>query len=72
MHENWEQVSSKLDSFDNLVACSTSNKGFVALPLEVQTCFTQRDDVIWVDGNDVDADHSVLECASMVFRREMN
>ena len=72
IYEDWKRISSKLDDFDNLVACSSSNQGFDALPSEVKASFTQRNDIIWIDGNDINADHSVPKCASTVFRREMD
>lgn len=68
---SWDEIAKEIDSFDLIVATSSSNKGFQALPREVQQTLSTRKDVVWVDGNDIKADHETPPCAKIVFRREM-
>lgn len=70
--EDWQEIAKKLVEFDAVIACTSSNHGFGSLPDEVQETLRKRSDIVWVDGNDIDADHDIPACANRVFRREMN
>jgi hypothetical protein len=67
---DWREVEKSLNIYSAIVACSTSNAGFLALPEEVQKTLAARNDIIYIDGNDITADHNVPACAGTVFRRE--
>lgn len=69
---SWSDIESNIDSYDAIIAFTSSNQGFEALPTEVQSTLTQRSDIVWVDGNDIKANHEVPKCARLVFRREMD
>ena len=68
---SWEEIVKEIDNFDLIVATTTSNQGFQTLPQEVQDTLSMRKDVVWVDGNDIKANHEIPSCAKLVFRREM-
>jgi len=67
----WDVIAKKINDFDLIIACSSSNKGFSALPQEVQKTLGTRNDVVWVDGNDIIANHAAPSCARIVFQREL-
>jgi hypothetical protein len=69
---NWAEIEKRMQDFDFIFACSSSNQGYSALPEEVQKFLSTRNDVIWIDGNDIKADHSIPPFAKLVFRREMD
>lgn len=69
--ENWNDIKKNIDSYDAIVACSSSNTGFESLPQEVQETLSTRKDIVWIDGNDARADHKIPKCAKVVYKREM-
>lgn len=68
---NWDSLEKQIDSYDHVVATTSSNVGITALPQEVQSALSHKKNIIWVDGNDIRAQHTVPPFANIVFQREL-
>lgn len=69
--EDWQMIHNSLNEYDVIIATSSSNTGASSLPEEVQESLSTRSDVVWIDGNDIEGDHTIPRFAKTVFRREM-
>jgi hypothetical protein len=69
----WSKTKEKMQQgmFDRIVACTTSNRGSEALPDEAQQALLQHNNIVWVDGNDINGSHEVPDFANCVFKREL-
>ena len=72
-NKNWDEIWKNINLYDQIVVFTSSNKSIEALPDEVKTKLLESNlKFIWIDGNDIKADHSIPKNAKMVFRRELS